>query len=52
MAEDGKDGGEEIQVGNRSKLPFVFGSLAVFVIGGGLGWAVSMLTAASDPAAD
>ena len=53
MAEnDGKDGGEEIQVGNRSKLPFVLGALAVFVIGGGLGWAVSMLTAVSDPAAD
>ena len=54
MAENdaAKDGGEEIQVGNRSKLPYVLSALAVFVIGGGLGWAVSMLTAASDPAAD
>jgi len=47
-----KEGGEEIQVGNRSKLPYVLSALAVFAIGGMLGWAVSMLTAASDPAAD
>ena len=54
MAENdaAKEGGEEIQVGNRSKVPFILGAVAVLIIGIGLGWAVSLLTAASDPAAD
>jgi len=43
--------GDEIQVGNRSKLPMILGMLGVLVIGGGIGWAVSALTADSDPAA-
>jgi len=45
------EGGDEIQVGKRSKLPLILGILGVFVIGGGLGWAVSMLMAPADPAA-
>jgi flagellar FliL protein len=45
-------GGEEIQVGKRSKLPMILGILGVFIIGGGIGWAVSMLMAPADPAAD
>jgi flagellar basal body-associated protein FliL len=54
MAENdaAEEGGEEIQVGNRSKLPFILGAVAVFLIGGGIGWAVTLLTAASDPASD
>mgnify|MGYP001457978994 CR=1 FL=1 len=54
MAENdaAKEGGEEIQVGNRSKVPFILGAIAVLIIGIGLGWAVTLLTAASDPAAD
>ena len=43
--------GDEIQVGNRSKLPMILGMLGVLIIGGGIGWAVSALTADSDPAA-
>jgi len=43
--------GDEIQVGKRSKLPMILGMLGVLVIGGGIGWAVSALTADSDPAA-
>jgi len=54
MAENdaAQEGGEEIQVGNRSKVPFILGAVAVFLIGGAIGWAVTLLTAASDPAAD
>jgi len=54
MAEKDADaeGGEEIQVGKRSKLPLMLGILGVFIIGGGIGWAVSMLMAPADPAAD
>ena len=54
MAENdaAQDGGDEIQVGNRSKLPFILGAVAVFLIGGAIGWAVTLLTAPSDPAAD
>jgi flagellar FliL protein len=43
--------GDEIQVGKSSKLPMILGMLGVLVIGGGIGWAVSALTADSDPAA-
>ncbi len=54
MAEKGDKGddGDEIQVGKRSKLPLVLGIVGVFIIGGGIGWAVSMLMAPADPAAD
>jgi len=45
------EGGDEIQVGKRSKLPLILGILGVFIIGGGIGWAVSMLMAPADPAA-
>jgi len=53
MAEkdENAEDGDEIQVGNRSKLPLILGMLGVLVIGGGIGWAVSALTADSDPAA-
>ena len=52
MAEndDNAEGGDEIQVGNRSKLPIILGMLAVLLVGGGIGWAVSLFTAESDPA--
>ncbi len=42
---------EEVEVGKRSKLPFILGALAVFVIGGGIGWGVSYFMAPSDPTA-
>jgi len=51
MAEnDANAGGDEIQVGKRSKLPLILGVLGVFVIGGGIGYAVSVLMAPADPA--
>ena len=46
------EGGDEIQVGKRSKLPLILGIVGVFIIGGGIGWAVSMLMAPADPAGD
>jgi flagellar FliL protein len=54
MAENDEkaEDGDEIQVGNRNKLPMILGMLGVLVIGGGIGWAVSALTAESDPAAE
>jgi flagellar FliL protein len=53
MAEkdENAEGGDEIQVGNRSKLPMILGMLGVLAIGGLIGWAVSALTADADPAA-
>ncbi len=45
------EGGDEIQVGKRSKLPLILGILGIFIIGGGIGYAVSVLMAPADPAA-
>lgn len=54
MAEkdENAEGGDEIQVGNRSKLPMVLGMLGVLAIGGLIGWAVTALTADADPASE
>jgi flagellar FliL protein len=42
---------EEIEVGKRSKLPFILGALAFFAGGGGIGWGVSAFLSPDDPTA-
>ena len=45
------DGGDEIQVGKRSKLPMILVVLGFLIIGVGLGYAASVVMAPADPAA-
>ena len=52
MAEnDANAGGDEIQVGKRSKLPMILAVLGFLIIGIGVGYAVSVVMAPADPAA-
>jgi flagellar FliL protein len=48
---DREEGEDEIEVGKRSKMPFILGALAVFVVGGGIGWGVSAFMSPDAPGA-
>jgi flagellar basal body-associated protein FliL len=54
MAEgdDPNEGGDEIQVGKRSKLPMILAAVGFFVVGAGGGAAIYKVLDPADPASD